>query len=209
MALVLLAAAWTGCVGQVSPNGDGTPPEGPMRITSSSFEPGATIPQAYTCDGENVSPPLEVDGLPNRTRTVALVVGDPDVPTPETSLQNYAHWVLWNARPDGFSAFFPTNGTPNGSVEGANDAGGQGYTGPCPPVGSSPHRYVFTAFAVDRELNLSEGANRSQLMAALDGHVLARDRLVGLYERQANPTLLPPPGAGDLRSAWPHGSTPP
>lgn len=184
LATVLVTAAWTGCIGsEDGPSPDAGAAPGPMAATSGAFEDGARIPERHTCDGEGISPPLNITGLPNGTATVALIVGDPDVPTPQIGAENFTHWLLWNARPSDESVVVPEAGTPNGSIEGANDGGGEGYTGPCPPVGSPPHRYVFTFFAVDTRLELEEGAERSELEAALDGHVVEETVLVGTYER--------------------------
>lgn len=184
LATLLVTAAWAGCIGSEdrTSRDAGAAPR-PMAATSAAFDDGAPIPERYTCDGAGISPPLNVTGLPNGTATVALIVGDPDVPTPQIGAENFTHWLLWNARPSDGSIVFPEDGTPNGSVEGANDGGGEGYTGPCPPVGSSPHRYVFTVFAVDTRLELEEGAERSELEGALEGHVLEEAVLVGTYER--------------------------
>lgn len=184
VAVSLVAAACAGCLGSEEAGTVASDePAGSLSARSSAFDEGAPIPERYTCEGEGVSPPLDVTGLPNGTATLALIVGDPDVPTPEIGAENFTHWLLWNARPADQRVVFPEAGTPNGSVEGANDGGGEGYTGPCPPVGSPPHRYVFTFFAVDTRLGLGEGADRSELEQALDGHVIEETVLVGTYER--------------------------
>lgn len=186
LAGLLALVALAGCLGS-EPEGSPEPgvgDEAPLGLSSSAFGDREAVPSEHTCDGEDLSPPLTVDGLPAGTVTVALIVGDPDVPTPTIGAENFTHWLAWNAEPVEGRALFPEDGVPEGTREGANDAGGEGYTGPCPPPGSPPHRYVFRAFAVDAELDLEEGAERSQLEVALDGHVLDEARLVGTYERQ-------------------------
>lgn len=183
LAVALLAVPLVGCVGSDDDTGADPIPPGPMEASSSAFVPGERIPQAFTCDGEGLSPPFTVTGLPNGTVTVALIAGDPDVPTPELAAQNFTHWLFWDAEPAERQLMVPRDDTPEGAVEGENDGGSTGYTGPCPPAGSPPHRYVFTFYAVDTRLDLEEGANRSQLEAALEGHVLEQDAHVGTYER--------------------------
>lgn len=185
---LLVLAPWAGCLGS-DPGAPEPDPgaDGPFTATSSAFDPGEAIPVEHTCDGEGTSPPFTVSGLPNGTATVALIAGDPDAPTPQVATTNFTHWLLWNALPVDGEVRFPQGGTPNGAVEGANDGGGEGYTGPCPPPGSPPHRYVFTFVAVDRMLELEPGANRSELEQALEGHVIEDATLVGTYERQIAP----------------------
>lgn len=144
-----------------------------MRVTSAAFGPGGEIPVRHTCDGGDVSPPLAVDGLPDGTRTLALVVDDPDAPG-----GTWDHWVAFDipvaaSVPEGADAL---------GVAGVNSWGRAGYGGPCPPRGT--HRYVFTVYAVDTVLGLDPGSTSAELRRALAGHVLARASLTGTYRRR-------------------------
>ncbi len=146
---------------------------GAMRITSSAFAEGGGIPARYTCDGEDVSPPLAIEGVPAGTRTLALVVDDPDAPG-----GTWDHWVAFD---------IPVTDTiPEGvgelGVAGVNSWGRPGYGGPCPPRGA--HRYVFTIYAVDTVLDLGGGASSGELRRALTGHVLGKASLTGTYRRR-------------------------
>jgi Raf kinase inhibitor-like YbhB/YbcL family protein len=143
-----------------------------LEITSDAFEEGGTIPSRHTCDGENVSPRLSFAGAPERTRSLAVVVDDPDAP-----VGTFTHWLAWGIDPS-------AAGLDEGQAaprEGCNGFGTTGYAGPCPPHGR--HRYFFRLHALDTELNLEPGADRDQLDRALDGHVLETAELVGGYER--------------------------
>jgi Raf kinase inhibitor-like YbhB/YbcL family protein len=144
------------------------------ELTSTAFADGAEIPVKYTGDGGNVSPPLAWSFLPEGTRSLALIVHDPDAPSGD-----FTHWVAWNIDPD-------PGGLDEGAsapAEGVNGFGDTGYSGPSPPSGNGPHRYFHELHALDSELHLDPGASRAQLEDALDGHVLAKTQLVGTYER--------------------------
>jgi len=145
-----------------------------MKITSSAFQQGGNIPTKFTCDGENMSPPLQITGVPAEAKGLALIADDPDAPG-----GLFTHWLVWNLPPQ-------TNSVAEGSApkgaQGTNDFGKSGYGGPCPPSGM--HRYYFRVFALDRELDLRSGAKRSQLEAAMKGHVIAQGELMGRYERK-------------------------
>lgn len=148
---------------------------------TSTFDDGATIPEEYTDDGENVSPPLSVEGLPDETATLAVIVDDPDAPG-----GTFVHWLLWNAPADRTSlpADIPDGGQVDeldGARQGTNDLGETGYGGPAPPPDDDPHTYRFTVYAVDRTLSLDAGAERDRLEAALDGSTLGSARLTGEY----------------------------
>ncbi len=144
------------------------------ELTSTAFADGAEIPVKYTGDGSNVSPPLAWSFLPDGTRSLALIVHDPDAPSGD-----FTHWVAWNIDPEpgGHSEATPA------PAEGANGRGEAAYMGPSPPPGHGPHRYFHELHALDTELDLPPGASREQLEDAFDGHVLATARLVGTYER--------------------------
>ena len=156
----------------------------PLTILSPAFEDHAPIPRLHTCDGEDVSPPLGWSGLPARTASFALIVDDPDAPDPRAPKRTFVHWVLYDipaaARALAVAATSPT--LPDGTREGKNDAGGVGYTGPCPPIGR--HRYFFKLYALDATLDdLPPAATKRDVERAMDGHVLERAELVGTYER--------------------------
>ncbi len=147
-----------------------------LELTSGAFEDGEPIPEKYTCDGEDLSPPLSWQTLPDRTRSLALIVHDPDAPSGD-----FTHWVTWNIDPE--AAGLAEGESP--PAEGTNGFGRPGYAGPCPPPGHGPHRYLFDLFAVEAELDLEPGAAREELEDAIDGSVLADAQLMGTYERAA------------------------
>jgi Raf kinase inhibitor-like YbhB/YbcL family protein len=145
-----------------------------MKITSSAFHEGGNIPSKFTCDGSDTSPPLQITGIPSEAKSLVLIADDPDAPG-----GLFTHWLVWNIPPQ-------TNSIAEGSapkgVHGTNDFGKPDYKGPCPPPGT--HRYSFKIYALDRELDLRGGAKRSQLDAAMKGHVIAQGELVGRYARK-------------------------
>jgi hypothetical protein len=145
-----------------------------MKLTSSAFREGESIPSKFTCDGGNTSPPLEISDVPSGAKSVVLIADDPDAPG-----GLFTHWLVWNILPQ-------TNSIAEGSaprgMQGRNDFGKSGYSAPCPPSGM--HRYYFRVFALDRELDLRSGAKRSQLDAAMKGHVIAQGELIGRYAKR-------------------------
>ena len=145
-----------------------------MKITSSAFHEGANIPSKFTCDGSDTSPPLQIAGVPSGAKSLVLIVDDPDAPG-----GLFTHWLVWNIPPQTGSI---SEGSAPQGVQGANDFGKSGYRGPCPPPGT--HRYSFKIFALDRELELRSGAKRSQVDAAMKGHVIAQGELVGRYAKR-------------------------
>jgi Raf kinase inhibitor-like YbhB/YbcL family protein len=145
-----------------------------MKITSSAFHEGANIPSKFTCDGSDTSPPLQIAGVPSGAKTLVLIVDDPDAPS-----GLFTHWLVWNIPPQ--TGSIAEGSAPQG-VQGANDFGKSGYRGPCPPPGT--HRYSFKIFALDHELELRSGAKRSQVDAAMKGHVIAQGELVGRYAKR-------------------------
>ena len=149
-------------------------------VTSTVFSEGAAIPIKYSCDGDDVSPPLSWRGTPESTRSLALISDDPD------ARGTWVHWVLYGipAEVEELSeATVATDVTAIGAKSGTNDFKKLGYGGPCPPKGS-PHRYLFKVYALDIELELDSGANKKKLLEAMEGHVLARGQLMGTYQRQ-------------------------
>ena len=145
-----------------------------MKITSSAFQQGANIPSKFSCDGANTNPPLQISDVPPEAKSLVLIVDDPDAPS-----GLFTHWAVWNIPPQ--TNTIAEGSTPKG-VQGTNDFGRSGYGGPCPPSGT--HRYYFRIFALDRELDLPFGAKRSQLDAAMKGHVIAQGELMGRYARK-------------------------
>ena len=152
----------------------------PFALTSTAFGPSAPIPRHYTCDGRNVSPPLQWHDPPSGTKSFALIMDDPDAPGGV-----WVHWVLYNLPPDARAlpeAVPPDATRPDGSRQGLNSWPQLGYGGPCPPSGT--HRYVFKLYALDTMLDLAAGANKAQLLKAMAGHILAQAELIGTYARQ-------------------------
>jgi Raf kinase inhibitor-like YbhB/YbcL family protein len=145
-----------------------------LSLTSSAFQHGAEIPARHTCDGEDLSPALVWSGVPDGTRSLALLVEDPDAPS-----GTFTHWLVWGIDPAA-EALGEGEAAP---VEGSNGFGTAGYRGPCPPPGHGPHRYFFRLYALDVEVDLPAGASRAELEGALEGHVLAGAELIGRYER--------------------------
>ncbi len=155
-----------------------------MQLRSASFAHGASIPVRHTCDGANTSPPLSWTDVPEGTRTLALIVDDPDAPDPARPTRVWVHWVLYNISPSvtELAEGGVRSPVPHGAREGLHDDGALGYDGPCPPIGR--HRYFHTLYALDAELrDLGAAAQRRDLDAAMSGHVLATAQLMGTYQR--------------------------
>jgi Raf kinase inhibitor-like YbhB/YbcL family protein len=155
-------------------------PEGPgprLKVTSPAFSEGQPIPRKYTGEGEDRSPPLKWDAPPEKTRSLALLVEDPDAPK-----GTFTHWVLFNLPADTreLPAGAGAGKLPEGAVQGTNDFGKTGYNGPKPPGGKA-HRYYFKVFALDTKLDLDSKARRRQVAEAMRGHVLAEGSLMGTY----------------------------
>lgn len=156
----------------------------PMIITSTAFMHNGAIPARHTCDGQDVSPQLEWSGVPSGTKSLALIVDDPDAPDPEAPRMTWVHWVLYDmpANTDGLPEGATVEGLPPGTLQGINDWHRTGYGGPCPPIGK--HRYFFKLYALDIVLPDLKRPAKSALEKAMQGHVLARSELIGLYQRQ-------------------------
>lgn len=156
----------------------------PMIITSPAFMHNGAIPARHTCDGQNFSPQLEWSDVPASTISLALIVDDPDAPDPEAPRMTWVHWVLYDipADTDGLPESAATGGLPPGTLQGTNDWHRTGYGGPCPPIGK--HRYFFKLYALDIVLPDLKRPGKSALEKAMQGHVLARSELIGLYQRQ-------------------------
>jgi Raf kinase inhibitor-like YbhB/YbcL family protein len=145
-----------------------------MKVTSSAFQEGGNIPSKFTCDGSDISPALQIGGVPSEAKSLVLIADDPDAPG-----GLFTHWLVWNIPPQANSI---SEGSAAKGVRGTNDFGKSGYKGPCPPPGT--HRYSFKIFALDRELDLRSGAKRNQVDTAMKDHVIAQGELVGRYARK-------------------------
>ena len=153
-----------------------------LTLTSSAFSSGNEIPSNYTCDGKNISPELEWADVPEGTRSLALIIDDPDAPDPRAPTMTWVHWVLYNIPttttqlPEAISA----NELPVGTQEGLNDWKRTGYDGPCPPI--ARHRYYHKLYALDTVLDDLDKPTKAQLEAAMQGHILAQAELKGTYQ---------------------------
>ena len=145
-----------------------------MKIASSAFENKQMIPQKYTCDGENINPPLQITEVPSNTQSLVLIVDDPDAPSGD-----WVHWLVWNINPE--TKLITENESPQGAIQGTNDFGKQNYGGPCPPSGI--HHYQFKIYALDTTLNLPSSSRKKGLEKAMANHILDKDMLIGLYQR--------------------------
>lgn len=142
----------------------------PMKITSQAFQNNTEIPARYTCQGENISPPLEISDVPTNTKSLALIVDDPDAPN-----KSWVHWVIWNISPS--TTTIPENA--HFENIGLNDFGQNNYGGPCPPSGI--HRYFFKIYALDTQLIVTSNTNKPDLLSAMTNHILAQSELIGTY----------------------------
>jgi Raf kinase inhibitor-like YbhB/YbcL family protein len=158
-----------------------------MKLSSSEFENGENIPKKYTCEGDNVNPPLIISEIPGGTKSLALIMYDPDIPQEfkeKMNINGWDHWVVWNILPE--TKNIPENSQDLGT-QGMQTGGKKGYTGPCPPKDKEPpkHRYFFWLFALDVEnLELEEGkTTKVQLEKAMEGHIIDNAELLGYYEK--------------------------
>ena len=142
-----------------------------LSVESHAFENNKLIPAKYTCDGDDVNPPLIIEGIPEEAKTLALIVDDPDAP-----MGTWDHWIVWNIPPTGKIEENTVPGT-----EGMNTARKHSYGGPCPPYGT--HRYFFKIYALDTKLTLNPDSKKKDVEKAMESHILAKGELVGLYRR--------------------------
>ena len=142
-----------------------------MKLTSPDFEPGKLIPKKFTCDGDDINPTLMIEGIPTETKSLALIVDDPDAP-----LGTWVHWVVYDIP---VVSRIEENSIPG--KQGINDFGRNEYGGPCPPSGT--HRYFFKIYALDTELALGEGVDKKALEEAMQGHIVDQAELIGLYKK--------------------------
>ncbi len=145
-----------------------------MKITSSAFEHQKEIPSSYTCDGQDINPPLTISDVPSEAKDLVLIVNDPDAPN-----KTWVHWTVWNINPDQKKII--EDSVPKEAQEGVTDFGNSGYGGPCPPSGE--HRYFFKLYALDEKLDLPPRSDINQLEEAMTGHVLEKAALIGIYSR--------------------------
>jgi hypothetical protein len=148
-----------------------------MELKSSAFKNNQFIPSKYTCDGEDINPPLKISAIPKNTKSLTLIVDDPDA-----SGGTFVHWIVWNINPAIRKIF--ENSILSGAIEGLTDFGKTGYGGPCPPSGI--HHYQFKLYALDTKLKFLSlaDADKIELERAMEGHILAKANLVGLYQRR-------------------------
>jgi Raf kinase inhibitor-like YbhB/YbcL family protein len=145
-----------------------------MKLISPAFENNNGMPSEYTCDGPNIAPELNIEDVPENTKSLALIMDDPDAPA-----GTWVHWVVWNIPSDTRTIAKGTE--PQGTL-GTTSFGKQGYGGPCPPSGT--HRYFFKLYALDTTLALKDGSTKEQLEHAMDGHIIEEVELMGTYKRK-------------------------
>ena len=145
-----------------------------MRITSSAFSNNAMIPSKYTCQGHDISPPLRFSNIPKNAKVLALIMDDPDAPS-----GTFTHWLIWNIPS---TATEMQEGERITYSQGLNDFGRQYYKGPCPPSGI--HRYFFTLYALDKELDLKPGATKDELLKAMRDNIIEKNELIGKYKKR-------------------------
>lgn len=148
-----------------------------FAIKSSAFKPNEKIPSKHTCDGDDVSPMLEIKNTPEGTRSFTLIVDDPDA----TRGIPWDHWIVWNIDPG--TQYIMEDTVPQGAVQGTASFGKAKYGGPCPPKGNAPHRYVFKLYALDIVLDIPASSAKDELLKAMEGHILGTAELIGKYGR--------------------------
>lgn len=155
-----------------------------FTLSSPAFKHGGAIPRRYSCDGDDISPPLAWSAVPASTKSLALIVDDPDAPDPAAPKRTWVHWVLYDIPSETTALAEGVGGgdLPAGALEGQNDWKRSGYGGPCPPIGK--HRYFFKLYALDCTLEDLEQPTKGILLKAMQGHVLASAELVGVYKRR-------------------------
>lgn len=153
-----------------------------FALSSTAFTHGGEIPAVHTCEGQDTAPPLAWSGVPAGTRSLALIVDDPDAPDPRAPQRTWVHWVLYAIPPDAPGLPASARSLPAGTREGLNDWKRTGYGGPCPPIGR--HRYFFKLYALDDLLPDLGAPTKAKLEAAMKGHVLASAELMGTYQKR-------------------------
>lgn len=181
LALALLALAAIGAAGHDARAQERRERAMTMTLTSTAFAHNGAIPKRYTCDGDDISPPLAWSGVPSGAKSLALIVDDPDAPDPAAPRMTWVHWVLYNVPPSTTGLPKAVKSLPAGALSGLNDWKRTGYGGPCPPIGR--HRYFHKLYALDTLLQGLGQPNKAALEKAMQGHVIARAELVGTYKR--------------------------
>ncbi len=180
MILVIFLVLLSGCLIKENKNIEEKNMEN-ISIVSEAFKEGANIPSEYTCDGKNISPALSWNGIPEETKSIALIMDDPDAPS-----GTFVHWLLYNlpSETKKLEKGFPKEDIfRDGTTHGKTSFGNIGYGGPCPPSGS--HRYYFRIYAIDKKLDLLPRATRNQIDDAIKGHIIAKGELMGRYKRRS------------------------
>ncbi|HVS26329.1 MAG TPA: YbhB/YbcL family Raf kinase inhibitor-like protein [Burkholderiales bacterium] len=152
-----------------------------MTLSSSAFSHNGAIPKKYTCDGEDISPPLAWSGVPAGAKSLVLIVDDPDAPDPAAPRMTWVHWVLYNIPAAANSLAEAIKSLPAGTIPGLNDWQRTGYGGPCPPIGR--HRYFHKLYALDAALPDLGKPTKAAVEKAMQGHTLAKAELIGTYQR--------------------------
>jgi Raf kinase inhibitor-like YbhB/YbcL family protein len=155
-----------------------------MKLTSTAFENEGSIPKKFTCEGENVSPPIAWAAVPPAAKSLALIVDDPDAPDPAAPKRTWVHWVLYDLPPSAGGLPEAVRSLPAGAREGKNDWNKTGYGGPCPPIGR--HRYFFKLYALDASLGDLGEPTKAALLEAMRGHVVGETELLGTYQKQGH-----------------------
>lgn len=155
-----------------------------FTLLSPAFEDGGEIPKTYTCDGEGISPPLTIECVPEGTQSLALIVEDPDVPTEVRAEGEFDHWIVYNISPE--TELIEEGEIPPEAREGMNTAGNEGYMGPCPPKEYEPveHRYVFTLYALNTQIDHESGVTKDVLHSYLEDHIIEETTLTGRYRKE-------------------------
>ena len=155
----------------------------PLSLKSKAFTHNGEIPATYTCQGSDVSPPLEWSGVPDEAVSLVLIVDDPDAPDPKAPKMTWVHWVLYNipTSASGLPEKVKSAELPEGTEEGLNDWGRTGYGGPCPPIGR--HRYFHKLYALDKAIEGLQQPTKADIEAAMQGHIIAQVELVGTYQK--------------------------
>jgi Raf kinase inhibitor-like YbhB/YbcL family protein len=154
-----------------------------LILKSAAFADGGAIPARYTCEGKDISPPLTWEGVPEQAKSLVLIVDDPDAPDPDAPKLTWVHWVLYNIPPEttGLPEGVKSKNLPAGTMEGMNDWKKTGYGGPAPPIGR--HRYFHKLYALDTELEGLRNPTKAQVVAAMEGRVIAEAELMGTYQK--------------------------
>jgi Raf kinase inhibitor-like YbhB/YbcL family protein len=184
-ALIVLTSVMASGASSAVAQQQAAPAPSKFKLTTSAYSEASQIPNQYTCADTNVaSPPLQWSNAPKDTASFALIFHDTDA-APAKGAMDVTHWILWNlpASSTELPGGVQPGSSPDGIQQGKNIRGANGYQGPCPPPGSTPHHYIFELYALDQKLDLTAGATRADLLKAMDGHVIGKASYVGLFGR--------------------------